>query len=134
MKTNIAKLMRLNSFLLLLSGVIVLIFATLTCRAIPQTKPLTLEDLEYVHLGDTYYNDIAGEIGGGDWLSDAEFFTVAYEVEGEMQLVMVFEDSIHLSAVTLHRPDGTTVTIGNTHQTNKEQFSIFSSASSALGQ
>ena len=129
MKTHTAN-WKSNGVFAITTVVIVLIVLTV----IPANPdPLTLDDLEHVRMGLSY-EKIAGEIGGGDWLSDAEFFTVAYEVEGEMQLVMVFEDSIHLSAVTLHRPDGTTVTIGNTHQTNKEQFSIFSSASSALGQ
>ena len=75
------------------------------------TGTLTLDDLEQVRIGLSY-EEIAGEIGGGDWLSDVEFFTVAYDVEGEMQLVLVFEDGIHLSGVALHHLDGTTATMG----------------------
>ncbi|MBC8508033.1 MAG: hypothetical protein H8D34_24475 [Chloroflexi bacterium] len=75
------------------------------------TGILTLDDLEQVRIGLSY-EEIAGEIGGGDWLSDAEFFTVAYEVEGEMQLVLVFEDDVHLSGAILHYPDGKTATMG----------------------
>jgi len=63
--------------------------------------PLTLDDLEHVCIGFRY-EDIANEIGGGNWLSEAEFFTVAYEVEGDLVLLLVFEDGIHLSAATLH--------------------------------
>ena len=75
------------------------------------TGTLTLDDLEQVRIGLSY-EEIVGEIGGGDWLSDAEFFTVAYEVEGEMQLVLVFEDDVHLSGAILHYPDGKTATMG----------------------
>ena len=75
------------------------------------TGTLTLDDLEQVWIGLSY-EEIAGEIDGGDWLSDAEFFTVAYDIEGEMQLVLVFEDGIHLSGATLHHLDGTTATMG----------------------
>ena len=81
---------------------ILLIYVALFYTHIPgDPGPLTLGDLEHVRMGFRY-EDIAGEIGGGDWLSDAEAFTVAYEVEGDMLLLLVFEDGIYLSAATLH--------------------------------
>jgi len=76
-------------------------------------EPLALDDLVHVHLGQSF-EEIAGEIGGGDWLSEAEFFTVMYDVEGDMQLLLVYEDGIHLSGAILQRPDGTTTTMGAT--------------------
>ena len=72
--------------------------------------PLRLEQLANIQFGDRF-EDIAREIGGGKWLSAAETYTVLYEVEGDMQLVLVFEDGIHLSGVMLYRPDGTVTTI-----------------------
>jgi len=81
---------------------ILLIYVALFYTHIPgDPKPLTQDDLEHVRMGLSY-EDIAGSIGGGDWLSDAESFTVAYEVKGDMVLLMVFEDGIHLSEATLH--------------------------------
>lgn len=68
-------------------------------------EPLALDDLEHVRMGLSY-EDIAGQIGGGNWLSDAEFFTVAYEVDGDMVLLLAFEDGIHLSEATLHEITG----------------------------
>ena len=78
--------------------------------------PVRLEQLANIQFGDRF-EDIAGVIGGGKWLSDYQFYTVLYDVEGDMQLVLVFEDGIHLSGVTLYRPDGTTITIGSTTAT-----------------
>jgi len=81
---------------------ILLIYIVLLYAYMPgDPVPLTLDDLDHVRVGFRY-EDIAGEIGGGDWLSDAEFFTVAYEVDGDMVLLLVFEDGVHLSAATLH--------------------------------
>ena len=81
---------------------ILLIYVALFYTHIPgDPEPLTLDDLEHVRMGFRY-EDIAGEIGVGNWLSDAEAFTVVYEVEGDMVLLLVFEDGIHLSAATLH--------------------------------
>ncbi len=68
-------------------------------------ESLTLNDLEHVRMGFSY-EDMSGKIGGGDWLSDAEFFTVAYEVDGDRVLLLFFEDGIHLSAATLHEITG----------------------------
>ena len=65
------------------------------------SKPLTLDDLAQISMGHRY-EDIAREIGGGDWLSEAKSFTVSYEVEGDRVLLLVFEDGIHLSSATLH--------------------------------
>ena len=85
---------------------ILLIYVALFYTHVPgDPKPLTLDDLAHVRMG-LRYEDIAGEIGGGDWLSDAEAFTVVYEVEGDMRLLLVFEDGIHLSAATLHEITG----------------------------
>ena len=74
-------------------------------------EPLTLDDLAHIQLGRSF-EEISREIGGGDWVSDADLFTVAYEIEGEMRLVLVFEDGIHLSMATLHRTDGSNATMG----------------------
>jgi len=85
---------------------ILLIYVALFYTHMPgDPKPLTLDDLAHVRIGFRY-EDIAGEIGGGDWLSEAEFFTVAYEVEGNMVLLLVFEDGVHLSKATLHEITG----------------------------
>ena len=85
---------------------ILLIYVALFYTHVPgDPKPLTLDDLAHVRMG-LRYEDIAGEIGGGDWLSDAEAFTVVYEVEGDMLLLLVFDDGIHLSAATLHEITG----------------------------
>jgi len=81
---------------------ILLIYVALFYANMPgDPAPLTLDDLAHVRMG-LRYEDIAGSIGGGDWISDAEFFTVAYEVDGDMVLLLVFEDGIHLSEATLH--------------------------------
>jgi len=91
---------------------IVLVYGALLCAYTPgKPRTLTQDDLENIQLG-LRFEDIAREIGGGDWLSEAEFFTVAYEVEREMRLVLVFEDCVHLSGATLQHPDGTTTTTG----------------------
>ncbi|MBC8504331.1 MAG: hypothetical protein H8D34_05710 [Chloroflexi bacterium] len=85
---------------------ILLIYVALFYTHVPgDPKPLTLDDLAHIRIGFRY-EDIAGEIGVGDWLSDAESFTVAYEVEGDMVLLLVFEDGIHLSAATLREITG----------------------------
>jgi len=77
---------------------IVMIFGALLCASTPeQPRTLTQDDLETIHLG-LRFEDIAREFGGGNWISDAEAFTVRYEVEGDMQLVLVFEDGIILSS------------------------------------
>ena len=82
--------------------VLLLIYIALFYAHMPgDPEPLTLDDLEHVRIG-LRYEDIAREFGGGDWLSDAEFFTVVYEVDGDMVLLLAFEDGIHLSAATLH--------------------------------
>jgi len=76
---------------------IVLICGGLLCFQTPeQPRTLTVDDLDTIHMG-MRFEEIAREVGGGDWISDEEYFTVAYEVEGDMQLVVVFEDGIHLS-------------------------------------
>ena len=86
--------------------VILLIYvALLNAHMAGDPEPLTLDDLEHVRMGLSY-EDIVGEIGGGDWLSDAEFFTMAYEVDGDRVLLLVFEDGVHLSAATLHEITG----------------------------
>lgn len=71
---------------------------------------LTADDLAYVQLGQRF-EDIASEIGGGEWIPEHEVFTVAYEVERDMQLVLVFEDGIHLSGITLSRPNAPLTTM-----------------------
>jgi hypothetical protein len=91
---------------------IVLVYGTLLCAYTPdEPRTLTQDDLEYIQLG-IRFEDIAQELGGGNWLSEAEFFTVVYDIEGEMQLVLVFEDGVHLSGATLHYPNGNTTTMG----------------------
>jgi hypothetical protein len=60
------------------------------------------------------FEDIAREIGGGDWISEADTFTVAFAVEGDIQLVLVFEDGIHLSGAILYYADGRITTMGST--------------------
>jgi len=85
---------------------LLLIYITLLYTYMPDDPdPLTLDDLKHVRMSHRY-EDIAGQIGGGDWLSNAEAFTVAYEVEGDMVLRLVFEDGIHLSAATLREITG----------------------------
>ena len=82
--------------------VILLVYVTLFSIHIPEDpEPLTLDALAQISMGYRY-EDIAGEIGGGDWFSEAESFTVAYQVEGDRVLLLVFEDGIHLSSATLH--------------------------------
>jgi len=82
--------------------VIVLVYVTLFSANMPEDpEPLTLDALAQISMGYRY-EDIAGEIGGGYWLSEAESFTVAYQVEGDRVLLLVFEDGIHLSSATLH--------------------------------
>ena len=81
--------------------VILLLYVALFYAYMPEDpEPLTLDDLAQISIGHRY-EDIAREIGGGDWLSDEETFTVAYEVEGNRVLLLVFEDGIHLSSATL---------------------------------
>ena len=85
---------------------ILLIYVALFYTNMPgDPDPLTLDDLAHIRMG-LRYEDIAEEIGGGNWLSDAESFTVAYEVEGDMVLLLAFEDGIHLSEATLHEITG----------------------------
>ena len=85
---------------------ILLIYITLLYAHMPGApEPLTLDDLKHIRMG-LRYEDVAGEIGGGDWLSDAEFFTVAYEVDGDMVLLLAFKDGIHLSEATLNEITG----------------------------
>jgi hypothetical protein len=89
-----------------------MVFGIVLCVHTPeQPHTLTQDDLETIHIG-MRFEDIAREIGGGDWISDAEAFTVRYDVEGDMQLVLVFEDGIHLSGAILSHPDGETTTTG----------------------
>jgi len=89
---------RSNSVSAILAAGIMLIYGALLCAYTPeQPRTLTQDDLETIHLG-LRFEDIAREFGGGDWVSDAEAFTVRYEVEGDMQLVLVFEDGIILSS------------------------------------
>lgn len=93
---------------------IVLIYGALLCLNTPnQPRTLTFDELNTIRIG-IRFEDIAREVGGGDWVPDAEYFTVAYDVEGNMQLVLVFENGIHLSGATLCRPDETTVTLDST--------------------
>ena len=81
---------------------IFLVYVPLFSAHMPEDpEHLTLDALAQISMGYRY-EDIAGEIGGGDWLSEAESFTVAYEVEGDRILLLVFEDGIHLSSATLH--------------------------------
>ena len=114
---------RTNRFVLIVSALVMLIVIGLLF-ILYEPEPLTLDDLAHIQLGWSF-EEIAWEIGGGDWVSDAEFFTIAYEVEGRcpvpegdveggLRLVLVFEDGIHLSMATLHRPDGTTAIMGGT--------------------
>jgi hypothetical protein len=85
--------------------VILLVYAALFYAHMPEDpEPLPLGDLAQISIGQRY-EDIAGEIGGGDWLSEAEAFTVAYEVEGDMVLKLIFDDGIHLSTATLQISD-----------------------------
>ena len=85
---------------------LMLIYVALLYAHMPgDPEPLTLDDLEHVRMGFSY-EDISGKIGGGDWLSEAEFFTMAYEVDGDRVLLLVFEDGVHLSAATLHEITG----------------------------
>jgi len=82
--------------------VIVLVYVALFSAHMPEDpEPLALDALAQISMGERY-EDISGEIGGGDWLSEAESFTVAYQVEGDRVLLLVFEDGIHLSSATLH--------------------------------
>jgi hypothetical protein len=93
---------------------IMLVYAILLCANTPvEPRTLTQDELEYIQLG-VPFEDITREIGGGDWISDADAFTVGYEVEGEIRLVLVFEDGVHLSGATLHNSDGITTTMGTT--------------------
>lgn len=92
---------------------IVLVYGILLCAYTPdEPRTLTQDDLTHVQLGQRF-EDIAQELGGGDWLSEAKFFTMVYDIEGEMQLVLVFEDGIHLSGATLSHPNGKTSTMGS---------------------
>ena len=85
---------------------IVMAFGIVICIHTPEEpRLLTQEDLETIHLG-MRFEDIAREFGGGVWISGAEAFTVAYEVEGDMQLVLVFEDGIILSSAFFNLLDG----------------------------
>ena len=89
-------------FVVVAAVVVLLVYAALFYAHMPEDpEPLPLGDLAQINMGQRY-EDIAGEIGGGDWLSEAESFTVAYEVEGDRILLLVFEDGIHLSSATLH--------------------------------
>jgi len=82
--------------------VVLLVYVALLYAHMPDApEPLTLDDLAQISVGHRYV-DIAKEIGGGDWLSEAESFTVAYEVEGDRVLLLVFEDGVNLSGATLH--------------------------------
>jgi len=82
--------------------VILLVYVALFSAHMPEDpEPLTLDDLANLRMGHRY-EDITREIGGGSWLSEAESFTVAYQVEGDRVLLLVFEDGIHLSSATLH--------------------------------
>jgi len=91
----------------------VLICGILLCVQTPeQQRTLTMDDLDTIHLG-MRFEDIARQIGGGDWISEANAFTVAYAVEGDLQLVLVFEDGIHLSEDTLSQPDGIITALGD---------------------
>lgn len=89
-------------FAVVAAVVILLVYAALFYMHMPEDpEPLTLGDLAQINMGQRY-EDIAGKIGGGDWLSEEKAFTVAYEVEGDMVLKLIFEDGIHLSTATLH--------------------------------
>ncbi len=93
---------------------IVLICGVLLCVQTPeQPRTLSLDDLDTIYLG-MRFEDIARHIGGGDWISEANAFTVAYAVEGNLQLVLVFEDGIHLSGAALYYSDGRINTMGST--------------------
>jgi len=82
--------------------VILMVYVALFSSHMPEDpEPLTLDALAQISMGHRY-EDIAREIGGGDWLSEAESFTVSYEVEGDRGLLLVFEDGIHLSSAKLH--------------------------------
>jgi len=95
---------------------IVLVYGVILCVQTPeQPRTLTLDELDTIHVG-MRFEDIARDVGGGDWLSEADAFTVIYEVEGALQLVLIFEDGIHLSGATLSQPDGKTRTMGSIEQ------------------
>jgi len=97
--------------------VILLVYAALFYAHMPDdSAPLTLDDLTQISIGQRY-EDIAGKIGGGDWLSEAEAFTVAYEVEGDRDLKLIFDDGIHLSTATLHENSDMTENKRNTTAT-----------------
>ena len=86
-----------------------MVFGIVLCVHTPeQPHTLTQDDLETIHIG-MRFEDIAREIGGGDWVSDAEAFTVRYDVEGDMQLVLVFEDGIILSSAFYNLLEGNAV-------------------------
>jgi hypothetical protein len=88
---------------------IAIIYGTLLCACTPeQPRTLTLDKLDTIHIG-MRFEDIAREIGGGEWVSDAEAFTVRYDVEGDMQLVLVFEDGIILSSAFYNLLEGNAV-------------------------
>ena len=81
---------------------IVLAYGALACVHLPEApETLRLDALAKLHMGQRY-EDIASTIGNGDWLSDEETFTVAYPVEGDRVLWLVFEDGIHLAAAKLY--------------------------------
>jgi hypothetical protein len=95
---------------------IVLIYGALLCVYTPEEpRTLTHDDLETIQMG-MRFEDIAWEFGGGDWISGVKAFTVADKVEGDMQLVLVFEDGIHLSRATLSHQDGETTIMGSIEQ------------------
>jgi hypothetical protein len=103
---------RPNSLISIIAAVVMLVIVGVIF--IPgDPEPLALDDLVHVQLGRSF-EEIAGEIRGEDWLSEAEFFTVMYDVEGDMQLLLIYEDGTILSGAVLQHPDGTTTTMGAT--------------------
>jgi len=80
---------------------IVLIGGILLCSSTPEpSHSLTMNDQEKIYLGQRY-DEIAWIFGEGEWISDAEVFSVSYDVERCMHLVLVFEDGVILSSKIL---------------------------------
>ena len=114
-------------------AVIALIIALVACGLAPDVEPLALSDLAHISFGATY-PEIAWHIGDGDWLSDAECFTVRYSVEGNRRLVLAFEDGEHLSIAMLYEPDNHITVISSAGMTYREWPSVEVAATSQRSQ
>jgi len=84
-----------------------LIFAyVLVVRFFTPATPtsISVSDLAAIEMGSSYA-DVASVIGSGKWISDADEFTVSYDLDDGSRLELVFADGQYLADLMLFNGD-----------------------------